>query len=196
MKLTITHQESYSRGELLLRSFFGIIYMILPHFFLMIFCALWDMIGGIISFWTILFTGKYPRSFFDYRLNMMRWSVRLNARTSHMVDGYPSFFPSGTDDKTSLDIEYPESLSRGTLLLKAFFGLLYCQLPHGIVLMFRSLWGSILSLIAWWIVLFTGTYPKSTHDFNRGTMLWSLRVSAYMGNMTDKYPPFSGADEA
>jgi hypothetical protein len=154
------------------------------------------MIGGIISFWTILFTGKYPRSFFDFRLNMLRWSVRLAARQNNMVDGYPAFFPSGTDDKTSLDIPYPEELSRGTLLLKAFFGIFYCSLPHGFMLMFRNLWGAILGFIAWWIVLFTGTFPKSTHDYLRSNMLWSLRVNAYMGNMTEKYPPFNGDDEA
>ena len=69
-------------------------------------------------------------------------------------------------------------------------------LPHQIVLMFRNIWGSILGFIAWWIVLFTGNFPQSTHDFLRGSMLWSLRVSAYMGNMTDKYPPFSAEDDA
>lgn len=194
MKLTITHQESYSRGELLLRSFFGIIYIGLPHMFMMFFFNIWAAILGFIAFWSILFTGRYPESAFEFQVKMYRWSVRLNARMQNLVDGYPALFPDGTDDRTNFEMEYPESLSRGTLLLKAFFGLIYCALPHFFVLYFRMIWGAILSFIAWWIVLFTAKYPKSTHDFNKGTMLWSLRLNAYLGNMTDQYPPFSGKE--
>jgi hypothetical protein len=194
MKLTIAYQEEYSRGELLLRSFFGIFYMVLPHMFLMIFCQIWSAIISFIAFWAILFTGRYPQSFFEYQVKMIRWSVRLQARQRNMADGYPSFFPSGTDTATNFEMEYPESLSRGTLLLKAFFGFIYCVLPHAFMLLFRTLWGAILSFIAWWVVLFTGKYPQSTFEFNKGTILWSLRLNAYMMYMTDVYPPFNGKE--
>ena len=192
MKLTITYQESYSRSELLLRSFFGVIYITLPHAFLMMFCQIWSAIITFIAFWSILFTGRYPQSFFEYQVKMFRWSVRVQARGKNMVDGYPAFFPSGTDTLTNFEMDYPENLSRGTLLLKAFFGVIYCILPHRFMLAFRSLWGAILTFIAWWVVLFTGKYPQSTHEFNKGTILWSLRLSAYISYMTDLYPPFNG----
>src|SRR5687767_11527455 len=133
MKLHITHQESYSRGDLLLRSFFGWLYITLPHAFLMMFCSIWSGILSFIAFWAILFTGRYPQSFFEYQVKMFRWSVRVNARTSNLVDGYPAFYPSGTDDLTSLDIEYPERHSRGMLLVKTFFGAIYCALPHAFI---------------------------------------------------------------
>lgn len=194
MKLTITHQEDYSRGELLLRTFFGIFYITLPHMFLMIFYGIWSSILTFISFWVILFTGKYPQSFYEYQVKLMKWGVRVNARRSNLVDGYPAFHTSGTDEATDLEIPYPENLSRGTLLLKTFFGFLYCVFPHAFILIFRVLWGAILTMIAWWVVLFTGKYPASFHEFNVGTIRWALRVNLYMSYMSDQYPPFSGKE--
>jgi hypothetical protein len=194
MKLTITYQEKYSRGELLLRTFLGFIYMTLPHMFLLFFYGIWSGILSFISFWVILFTGRYPESFFEYQVNLIRWTVRLNARRSNLTDGYPAFSTSGTDDKTSVEISYPENLSRGTLLLKAFFGAIYCAFPHMFILTFRLIWGAILSFLAWWVVLFTGKYPQSMHEFNVGTMRWFIRVQLYLGYMSDVYPPFSGRE--
>jgi len=194
MKLTVTHQESYSRGDLLLRTFFGIFYITIPHMFLMFFASIWGAILSFIAFWVILFTGRYPQSFFEYQVKLLQWSLRVQARSQNLVDGYPAFGTSGTDTLTSLEVPYPESLSRGMLLVKAFFGGFYCAFPHLIVLLFRMMWGSILSFIAWWIVLFTGTYPKSTHDFNVGTIRWSTRLGLYLSYMSDTYPPFSGRE--
>jgi len=192
MKLTINYQDNYSRSELLTRTFFGFFYITLPHTFLLIFCQIWSSILSFIAFWAILFTGRYPESFFEYQVNMLKWSVRLQARSKNMTDGYPAFFPSGSDDATNFEMSYPENLSRGTLLLKAFFGIFYCILPHAFMLFFRIIWSAILSFIAWWVVLFTGKYPQSTHEYNKGTILWTLRLNAYIRNMTDQYPPFNG----
>jgi hypothetical protein len=194
MKLTITHQESYSRGELLLRTFLGLIYLYLPHAFLMFFYNIWSAILTFISFWVILFTGSYPQSFYEFQVNLMKWAVRFNARTSNLVDGYPSFSTSGSDDRTNLEVQYPENLSRGRLLLKFFFGIFYCALPHGFALFFRMIWGAILSFVAWWVVLFTGKYPQSIHEFNVGTIRWMIRVQLYLGYMSDEYPKFSGKE--
>ena len=194
MKLTINYQESYSRGELLLRTFFGGLYMILPHVFLLAIFSIWSQIITFIAFWSILFTGRYPQSFFDFNVGMQRWNLRLNARWYNLSDGYPSFGVNGTDDATSLEIPYPETLSRGLLLVKVFFGFLYVIIPHVFILYFRILWGSILGFIAFWSILFTGTYPRSFFDFNVGTLRWTTRVNLYMNLMTDDYPPFSGRE--
>jgi hypothetical protein len=112
----------------------------------------------------------------------------------NLVDGYPSLLPGGSDNLTNVEVEYPESLSRGSLLLKAFFGWLYCAIPHAFVLYFRMIWGMILTFIAWWVVLFTGSYPQSFHEFNVGTIRWATRLNLYLMNMTDQYPPFSGRE--
>ena len=112
----------------------------------------------------------------------------------NLSDGYPAFGVDATDEFTSLEVEYPETLSRGHLLLKTFFGGLYCGLPHGFILVFRILWGLILWFLAFWVVLFTGSYPAGWHEFNVGTIRWATRVNLYLYFMTDDYPPFSAKE--
>lgn len=192
MILEIKNQETYSRAELLLRSIFGYFYIFFPHAFLLMFFGLWGSLLSFLSFWIILFTGRYPESFFEFQVKLLRWQVRLNARMFNLADGYPSFGINGSDEHTQFDVEYPESLSRGLLLIKVFFGYFYIILPHGFLLMFRYFATIVLSFLAWWVVLFTGKYPESWHEFNVGTLRWGLRLNLYIGFMTDKYPPFSG----
>ncbi len=195
MKFTINYQESYSRGELLLRTFFGFFYIMLPHLFLLIFVSIWSAILTFISFWVILFTGRYPQSFYEFQVNLIRWNIRVNARLYNLSDGYPSFGINGTDEFTDVQIPYPENLSRGLQILKLLFGMIYVGIPHGFVLLFRSLWTLILIFLAWWVVLFTGKYPQSWHEFNVGTLRWSTRVNLYLSYMIDDYPPFSGRED-
>ena len=91
MKLTIQHQESYSRGELLLRTFFGWIYIIIPHAFILLFVSLWGAILQFVAFWVILFTGRYPQSMFEFQVGLMKWNLRVSARLYNISDGYPAF---------------------------------------------------------------------------------------------------------
>ena len=91
-------------------------------------------------------------------------------------------------------IDYPEKLSRGILLLKTFFGWLYVLIPHGIVLMFYGIAVCVVTVIAWFAILFTGKYPKGMFDFVVGYQRWSNRVNAYVMFLTDEYPPFHGRE--
>lgn len=191
MTFAIKHAESLSRGELLLRSFFGWLYIGLPHGFLLLFAGLWGSILGFISWWAILFTGRYPQSFFEFQVGLIKWQTRVSARIYNLVDGYPGFGTKVDDPAITLDIPYPENLSRGMLLVKAFFGWLFVLIPHGFVLIFLTIGVYIALFIGWWAILFTGQLPKGIHDFLVGFMRWNLRVSNYMSNLTDKYPPFS-----
>lgn len=192
MTFTIKHAESMSRGELLLRSFFGFIYIVLPHAFVLFFVGLWGGILGFISFWIILFTGRYPQSFFEFQVGLLRWRTRLQARMFNLADGYPAFgISSVTDEAVSIDVPYPEKLSRGMVLVKAFFGWLYVAIPHGFVLFFLYIGVVIALFIGWWAILFTGKLPEGIHNFVTGFLRWGARVGLYMGNMTDTYPPFS-----
>ncbi|MEY3426151.1 MAG: hypothetical protein RL679_1509, partial [Bacteroidota bacterium] len=67
----------------------------------------------------------------------------------------------------------------------------YVYIPHIFCLYFLTIAASFVRFIAWWIVLFTGKYPAGMHGFSVGVMRWGFRVSAYMGYLTDTYPPFS-----
>jgi hypothetical protein len=159
------------------------------------FVGIWSGILGFIAFWVVLFTGKYPESFFEFQTKFKAWGLRFQATTMNLVDGYPSFGPNGTSDRVNLSVEYPESLSRGLVIVRLFFGAFYVGLPHGFCLIFRMIATQILAFLAWWVVLFTGNYPGSWHEFNVGTLRWLTRVSLYNEFMTDTYPPFSGLED-
>lgn len=195
MQLTIEHQEQYSRADLLLRTFFGWIYIGVPHCFLLFFISLWGSVLSFMSFWAILFTGSYPQNWFNFQVRSLNWSTRVNATFMNLVDGYPAFGLDGATEKVSLTIPYHETSSRGSVLLRLFFGWLYVGIPHGICLAFRCMATVVLVGLAWFAVLFTGRYPCSWHAFNVGTNRWALHVYAYMCMMVDDYPRFSGKEE-
>jgi hypothetical protein len=192
MKLTVQHQESYSRGELLLRTFFGWLYIYIPHGFVLLFVALWSAILQFVAFWVILFTGRYPQSMFEFQVGMLKWGLRVSARMYNVSDGYPAFGIKSTDEHTDMVVSYPEKVNRGLVLLRLFFGIFYVYLPHGFILMFRAWFVGILIFAAWWVVLFTGKYPDFMFDWVTGQLRWQYRVSLYMMYMTDTYPPFTG----
>ena len=197
MKIGIKHQESYSRGSLILRSLFGGLYIALPHGFLLIFMSIASSFVGIINFWSILITGKMIRSMFDFQLNLMRWSLRVNARLMNLSDGYPAFGMTHNDADVVLDIEYPETSNRVSVLLRAMFGIWYVLIPHAFLLFFLQIGVMFVRMIAFWAVLFTGKYPEGMHAYMVGVIRWNIRVSAFMSYLTDTYPPFSrSGDEA
>lgn len=191
-KLSIKYQESYSRGELLLRSFFGFIYIAIPHIFVLLFIMIGSAVLNFIAFWAVLFTGQHPRGMFDYQVNAMRWQLRLNAVMLNLADGYPAFGMSAKSDNITLEVPYPERLSIGLHILKFLFGFIYVYIPHIVCLLFRMIAMYFVIFIAWWAVLFTGKYPAGMHAFAVGTIRWQLRINLYMMWMSDVYPPFSG----
>ena len=92
----------------------------------------------------------------------------------------------------TLTIEYPERLSRGWVVPKMLFGSLYAGIPHGICLWLYGIAVGVVTFIAFWVILFTGKYPRGMFDFVVGYMRWSLNVSTYLSLLRDEYPPFSG----
>jgi hypothetical protein len=99
-----------------------------------------------------------------------------------------------TNYPVNIQIEYPEKLSRGHLLLKLFFAPLYVYIPHGFLLFFYAIGVMVVSFIAWWAILFTGRYPRGMFDYVVGFKRWLARVNAYVQGFTDVYPPFSGKE--
>lgn len=190
----IVHQDKYSRGQLLLRALFGQVFILIPHGFLLFFVGIGSAVLGFIAWWAVLFTGKYPRSFFDFQVAFLKWNTRVQARILNLSDGYPAFGLTAQDEKIILNITYPEKLNQGLLLLRLFFQGIYVIIPHGFCLFFRGIATLFVVFIAWWAVLFTGEYPKGLYNFVVGTLRWTTRVHLYLAFLTDKYPPFSGKE--
>jgi len=135
----------------------------------------------------ILFRQKYPKWWFDWNVALTKFSTRVCAYLGLLTDVYPS-----TDEEQSvhLDIPYPDvknELNRWLPLVKWLLAI-----PHYIVLFFLYIAAIVCVVIAWFVILFTGRYPRGLFDFVVGVYRWSLRVTAYAFLLTtDSYPPFS-----
>jgi hypothetical protein len=135
----------------------------------------------------ILFRQKYPRWWFDWNLQLLRFSNRVGAYLALLRDEYPS-----TDEEQAvhLEIQYPDArsdLNRWLPLVKWFLAI-----PHYVVLLFLAVASVVVVIIAWFAILFTGRYPRGLFDFVVGVIRWSIRVMAYAFVLTtDRYPPFS-----
>jgi len=153
-----------------------------------------DTSGFVISAGTAVFVPivlmllvrkKYPRWWYDWNIELLRFGNRIGVYVLLMDDEYPS-----TDERQAvhLDFAYPdaERLSRGLPLVKWFLAI-----PHYIVLFFLSIGVFFAVIGAWFAILFTGRYPKGIFDFVEGTIRWHNRVIGYAFSLvTDEYPPF------
>jgi Domain of unknown function (DUF4389) len=134
----------------------------------------------------ILFRQKYPRWWFDWNLQLLRFSNRVGIYVALMDDRYPS-----TDEEQAvhLDFPYPDAangLNRWLPLVKWFLAI-----PHWILLGFLYLGAIVVVILAWFAILFTGRYPRGLFDYVEGVARWQNRVVGYaVVLVTDDYPPF------
>jgi hypothetical protein len=135
----------------------------------------------------ILFRQKYPRWWFDWNLELQRFSNRVVVYLTLMDDRYPS-----TDEGQSVHLDYPypnaaQDLNRWLPLVKWFLAI-----PHFIVLVFLWIAAVVAVIAAWFAIVFTGRYPRGIFGFVEGVLRWTQRVVAYSFLLvTDAYPPFS-----
>jgi hypothetical protein len=152
--------------------------------------AMTDMtVGGGLVFLPlvlmIVFRQKYPRWWFDWNLNLLRFSNRVSAYLALLDDRYPS-----TDEEQSVHLDFPypdaQQINRWLPLVKWLLAI-----PHYVVLFFLAIAALVAVIVAWFAILFTGTYPRGLFDFVVGVFRWGNRVSGYaFALVTDQYPPF------
>jgi Domain of unknown function (DUF4389) len=135
----------------------------------------------------ILFRVKYPRWWYEWNLQLTRFSNRIGVYLALMDDRYPS-----TDEEQSVHLDFPHpdvgrDLTRWMPLVKWLLAI-----PHYIVLFFLTIGAFFAAIFAWFAILFTGRYPRSLFEFVEGVIRWHNRVGAYVLLLiTDRYPPFS-----
>lgn len=146
----------------------------------------------LVSFFMVLFTKRIPRPLFDAIAMTFRYEWRVHSYVLFLHDDYPpfDFAPSATDDgvdrNSAVTFEYPEELSRWQPLYKWLLAV-----PHYAVLVVLCI-GAVFALLAGLVaVVITGAYPLGLRNFLVGVYRYSLRVQAYVGLLTDRYPPFS-----
>ena len=135
----------------------------------------------------IVIRQKYPRWWFDFAVQLMRFDARVLSYLYLLRDEYPSV---DEEQAVHLDATYPDvsrDLNRWMPLVKWFLAI-----PHYIVLVFLHLAALVVAIVAWFAILFTGRYPRGMFDFVVGVLRWNFRVVSYAFLLsTDRYPPFT-----
>ena len=181
----------------------------IPHYFVLAFLWVALVVTTIIAGFAILFTGRYPRSLFAFNVGVVRWSWRVSfySYSALGTDRYPPFSLARTDYPADFDVDYPERLSHGLVLVKSWL----LAIPHLIIVgLLTAPWYwvangaqtdtyqrtagisllGLLVLVAGLALLFTGRYPRPLFDLLMGINRWVYRVTAYVALMRDEYPPF------
>lgn len=193
--------------------------LVIPH--VIVLGLLWAafVVLSVVALVAILVSGHYPRTIFDFNVGVLRWSWRVAYYSYGALgtDRYPPFTLADVPDYPArLDVDYPEHLSRGLVLVKWWL----LAIPHYLIVAVLTSNGlrrvsetvppgwswestdgtqwawqgggliALLALVAGLALLFTGRYPQGLYDLLVGLNRWVLRVAAYAGLMTDTYPPF------
>ena len=170
----------------------------IPHFIILAFLWLAFLILTVGAYFGILFTGRYPRGIFDFNVGILRWTWRVGfySYSALGTDRYPPFSLKPADYPATLEVQYPEQLSRSLMLFKWLL-----SIPHYLILsFFQGGFGGfgpqygglnfLVVLFAGVALLFTGRYPRDLFELAVGMNRWSFRVAAYAPLMRDEYPPF------
>lgn len=168
------------------------IFMAIPQLIVLYLLGIASQVVGLISWFVILFTGKMPAGLHNFQSMYLRYSNRTVGFMVLLTEEYPPFEfettaldGSGHPIRSDFDHE-----AEGRNRVTVFFRMLMV-IPHYIALMFVTIAASVVYLIAWFAVLFTGSMPTGMRDFLIGTGRWLTRVQAYFWLLTDEYPPFS-----
>ena len=178
-RLDIDYPEQLDRLTTLLRLIWIIPMLILLY-------AL-GSISGVATALMIVFRRRYPRWWFDFARELVRFETRIGAYFALLTDQYPS---TVDEQSVHLEVDYPDveaDLNRWLPLVKWLLAI-----PHYVVLVVLAIIVLFAVIIAWFAILFTGRYPRGLFDFVVGFGRWALRVQAYAFLLvTDRYPPFS-----
>lgn len=181
--------------------------LVIPHLVVLAFLWIAFAFLTLVAFVAILVTARYPRGIFEFNVGVLRWTWRVAYYSYGALgtDRYPPFTLADVPDyPTTFTVAYPERLSRGLVLVKWWLLAIPQYVVVGLLvgpqISYETAEGTkyaghigligILVLVAAFALLFTSRYPRGVYDLVLGLNRWTYRVSAYVGLMTDSYPPF------
>jgi hypothetical protein len=174
-------QEEYNRFLPIIKSL-----LLLPHWFVLFFIYIGAFFALVGSWFAVLFTGKYPAGIHRFVTGTYRWTTRVYAYGFLMTDRYPPFsFDHDDEYPARLDIAYTEEIARWRPLVNWLLAIPY-MIVAGVLVMLAY----VITIIAFFAILFTKNFPAGMFDFNVVALRWQTRANAYTYWMTEKYPPW------
>jgi Domain of unknown function (DUF4389) len=165
----------------------------IPHFVVIYVLNIVSEICAVVSWIVILFTGNLPEGLANFQVMYIRYVTRVYTYSGFMREEYPPFTfdmtPADPGDDPRVRVDFVPQLTDRNRLTVAFRILL--AIPQFIVFAVLGLAACVVLVIAFFAVLFTGTWPPGLRDFVLSVMRWSVRLQAYFLMLTDEYPPFS-----
>ncbi|MDP9334105.1 MAG: DUF4389 domain-containing protein [Actinomycetota bacterium] len=165
----------------------------IPHLIVLNVLQQVSNVVALISWFAIVFTGKLPEGLATFQAMYLRYTLRTYTFAGFMREEYPPFgfdtsaSDPGNDPRVRVDVR-PQLTDRNRLT--AFFRIILV-IPHVVVLAVLVIASFVVTLIAFFAVLFTGRWPAGMRDFVLNVWRWGLRVEVYFLLLTDTYPPFA-----
>jgi hypothetical protein len=164
--------------------------LLIPHFIIIWLLAIVATVIYVISWFAILFTGKYPAGMLNFMIGFFRWTARTTGYSLLLTDRYPPF-SLAADEGYAIRL-YVDERIEGRNRLTTFWPVRFIlAIPHLIILAVLQYAVAVVVFIAWIIALFTASVPGGLHNFLAGYLRWYERVYAYLFLLVDEYPPFS-----
>jgi hypothetical protein len=179
--LDVDRQEEYSRFMPLIKWLLAI-----PHYLVLIVLGIGALLVVLVSFFAVLFTGRYPRGMFDFVVGVHRWALRVTAYVFLMVDPYPPFtLDDDPNYPARFNIDYPEHVQRWRPLVTWLL-----VIPYQFVATLILYLAELMAFFAFFTILFTKRFPEGLFNIARIGLRWSARSSAYQYWLVTRYPPF------
>lgn len=175
-------QDRYHRWLPLVKWFLAF-----PHYLVLLFLFIGVVLAKIVAFFAVIITGRYPRGIFDYVVGVLNWSWRVQAYVGLLRDEYPPFALRPTEPYLAeVQIDYPEQgIDRWRPLVQWLLAIPYLIISNLLNIVARA-----LTIVAFFVILFTEEFPEGLFNLVVGASRWGLRGFAYAAFMTDRYPPW------
>jgi Domain of unknown function (DUF4389) len=164
-----------------------------PHFLILYGLEIAARAVAVVAWFAIVFTGRLPEGLANLLCLFIRYNNRALAYAGFLREEYPPFAydvvapdPGGYPAVQTGFAPELENRNRVTVGFR-----LILAIPQLIVLVFLGIAVIVVWVIGFFAVLFTARWPEGLRTFVVGVMRWYTRVEAYVGLLTDAYPPFS-----
>jgi hypothetical protein len=181
VSLDVSYPETLSRWLPLVKWLLAVPHLLIVYVLGQVFQVL-----TFVAIFAVLFTTTYPRGMFNFNLGIRRWQANAYAYVGLLRDEYPPFTLDAGQYPLAYEAVYPERMGRFSPLCHWLLAI-----PHFIVLVFLGIAAIAVTIVAFFSILFTRTYPRGMFEFVVGVGRWSERATLYAAFMTNEYPPFS-----